>query len=172
MLCFFGYKTIKFIFIYVFNDIFQIYQEENIKREYDEIEEWVQMTNPEDILNPAETSCPEPSCSENDDHETGPSKRWRPSKGHRISKRIKRDDFDRDAFSQTLRDISAQLYALIPQNEDYFDNFGKYIASLLRSLPPQKALMLQPKIVELIASTGLGDHEQHISQSDERITGD
>uniref|UniRef100_A0A2A4JT13 MADF domain-containing protein n=1 Tax=Heliothis virescens TaxID=7102 RepID=A0A2A4JT13_HELVI len=38
------------------------------------------------------------------------------------------------------------------RSEDTFDNFGRYIASLLRGLPAQDALRVQPKIVDMIVS--------------------
>lgn len=49
-----------------------------------------------------------------------------------------------------------------PRTEDTYDNFGKYIASLLRSLPASKALRLQPRIVDMIVSVSVGEEENHI----------
>ncbi|XP_053610520.1 uncharacterized protein LOC128675251 [Plodia interpunctella] len=40
---------------------------------------------------------------------------------------------------------------------DYYDDFGRYIASLLRSLPAKKALVLQPKIINLIANLAFSE---------------
>ncbi|GBP46726.1 hypothetical protein EVAR_86979_1 [Eumeta japonica] len=40
----------------------------------------------------------------------------------------------------------------IRQQTDYFDNFAKYVASLLRALPKSKAFELQPKIISMITA--------------------
>lgn len=48
---------------------------------------------------------------------------------------------------------------------DYCDTFGTYIASLLRILPRKKALMLQPKIVDLIVSVGIEEMNDDDSDS-------
>ncbi|XP_013196547.1 uncharacterized protein LOC106139614 [Amyelois transitella] len=39
--------------------------------------------------------------------------------------------------------------------KDYYDDFGRYIASLLRTLPINKALALQPQIVNLITNAAI-----------------
>lgn len=44
-----------------------------------------------------------------------------------------------------------------PRPSDHYESFGTYIASLLRSLPPKKALILQPKIVKMIVAVGVED---------------
>ncbi|CAB3230270.1 unnamed protein product [Arctia plantaginis] len=47
---------------------------------------------------------------------------------------------------------------LTPSREvEHYEAFGTYIASLLKSLPPKKALLLQPKIVNMIVSVGVED---------------
>lgn len=45
----------------------------------------------------------------------------------------------------------------LPRQEDLFDNFGKYIASLLRCLPEDQALRLQPEIVNMIIQVRMKD---------------
>lgn len=60
------------------------------------------------------------------------------------------------------------MHILSAAKEDHFDTFGKYVASLLRSMPAHQALDLQPKIVSLIASWGYSGQETSlVSQSDE-----
>lgn len=45
----------------------------------------------------------------------------------------------------------------LPRHEDLFDNFGRYIASLLRCLPQDQALRLQPEIVNMIIQVRMTD---------------
>ncbi|KAG6451139.1 uncharacterized protein LOC115444195 [Manduca sexta] len=127
----------------------------------DEVEEWVQMTNPEDVLLP-DTNYLEPSCSETDEYEIRSRKR-NVSSDTRSSKRIRTEDYEPGNPSQTLRDISSQLTEMLAHN-DCFDNFSRYVASLLRTLPMQKALMLQSKIVEMITAAGIEDCENETAQ--------
>ncbi|PSN31362.1 hypothetical protein C0J52_23825 [Blattella germanica] len=48
-----------------------------------------------------------------------------------------------------LNELS-QKYSQLVLREDRFDHFGNYLASLLRSLPSQTAMVLQKKVKELI----------------------
>ncbi|KAM3957507.1 uncharacterized protein ACR2FA_008472 [Aphomia sociella] len=69
------------------------------------------------------------------------------------SKKLKTEDNRRD-LEHTLKNTSPHPHRdNLKEDGDYFDSFGKYIAALLRSLPKKKALVLQPQIVDLIAST-------------------
>ncbi|XP_063536846.1 uncharacterized protein LOC134746408 [Cydia strobilella] len=69
-------------------------------------------------------------------------------------------------LAETVKDLEAKIQALTnEQKEDYYDSFGKYIASLLRSMPKEKAMLLQPKVISLIVS-GSGFGEGSVSQSD------
>lgn len=68
-----------------------------------------------------------------------------------------------------LKSISSNLETLIQQRDDPFESFGKYVASMLRNLPAQRALALQPEIVSLITSAAMGNRDGRISQSDENI---
>lgn len=70
-----------------------------------------------------------------------------------------------DNFSQNqiflTNDVTPTVGAApaVARPEDTYDNFGKYIASLLRSLPAKKALRLQPKILEMIVAVSVGEEE-------------
>ncbi|KOB70358.1 Uncharacterized protein OBRU01_15467 [Operophtera brumata] len=72
-----------------------------------------------------------------------------------IAKKSKVEVTEQKSVFQSLKDIESHLHVLVSHNDDYHDTFGKYVASLLRSLPPQTALSLQPKIVSLITSSGI-----------------
>lgn len=68
-----------------------------------------------------------------------------------------------------LKNISSNLENLVQQRDDPLESFGKYVATMLRNLPPQKALVLQPKIVSLITNAAIGNSDGRISQSDENV---
>ncbi|XP_072945008.1 uncharacterized protein [Epargyreus clarus] len=53
--------------------------------------------------------------------------------------------------------------------DDIFDTFGKYVSSMLKSMPKRKAMKVQPKIVSLLTSANLDSDEDHVSQSDETL---
>lgn len=74
----------------------------------------------------------------------------RPADNTEPGKEAKRARLDRPAeLGKSLRFITGQVRRLQPRG-DFFDSFGRYIATLLRSLPRRKALLLQPQIVNLI----------------------
>lgn len=66
-----------------------------------------------------------------------------------------------------LKNISSNLENLVQQRDDPLESFGKYVATMLRNLPPEKALVLQPKIISLITNAAIGNSDGRISQSDE-----
>ncbi|KAL0821408.1 hypothetical protein ABMA28_004891 [Loxostege sticticalis] len=77
-----------------------------------------------------------------------------------------------ELLADSLKEVSSQLAVLkddmakrkvqkAQNEEDFHDNFGKYVASLLRLLPTRKALLLQPKIVNMIAAEVLEDGEEN-----------
>ncbi|XP_063365796.1 uncharacterized protein LOC134654259 [Cydia amplana] len=69
-------------------------------------------------------------------------------------------------LAKTVQDLEAKVQALTNERkEDYYDSFGKYIASLLRSMPKEKAMFLQPQVISLIVS-GSGSGDGSVSQSD------
>lgn len=68
-----------------------------------------------------------------------------------------------------LKNISSNLENLVQQRDDPLESFGKYVATMLRNLPAQKALALQPKIVSLITNAAIGNSDGRISQSDENV---
>ncbi|XP_047992494.1 uncharacterized protein LOC125231174 [Leguminivora glycinivorella] len=74
--------------------------------------------------------------------------------------------FGQNNLEKTIKDLEAKIEELTEANkEDYYDSFGKYIASLLRSMPKERAMLLQPKVISLIVS-GSGGGEGSVSQSD------
>lgn len=68
-----------------------------------------------------------------------------------------------------LKNISSNLENLVQQRDDPLESFGKYVATMLRNLPAQKALVLQPKIISLITNAAIGNSDGRISQSDENV---
>lgn len=66
-----------------------------------------------------------------------------------------------------LKNISSNLENLVQQRDDPLESFGKYVATMLRNLPVEKALALQPKIVSLITNAAISNSDGRISQSDE-----
>ncbi|XP_073961295.1 uncharacterized protein isoform X1 [Choristoneura fumiferana] len=81
-------------------------------------------------------------------------------------KRLREDTNNNDQMRQMIREMSNKIDAIVDdKKEDYYDTFGKYIASLLRSMPKERAMMLQPQVISLIVSgSGFGDGS--VSQSD------
>lgn len=78
------------------------------------------------------------------------------------SKRIKTEDCSQE-FDYSIRDAPPQSNFV----EDSYSCFGKYVAAMLRSMPEQKALELQPMIVSLLVSGAMKDSDVKVSQSDE-----
>ncbi|KAI8439059.1 hypothetical protein MSG28_012927 [Choristoneura fumiferana] len=74
-------------------------------------------------------------------------------------KRLREDTNNNDQMRQMIREMSNKIDAIVDdKKEDYYDTFGKYIASLLRSMPKERAMMLQPQVISLIVSgSGFGD---------------
>lgn len=66
-----------------------------------------------------------------------------------------------------LKNISSNLENLVQQRDDPLESFGKYVATMLRNLPVEKALALQPKIISLITNAAISNSNGRISQSDE-----
>lgn len=84
-------------------------------------------------------------------------------------KRLREGSKNDEKVSQMFREISKKLDALVDnKKEDYYDTFGKYIASLLRSMPKERAMMLQPQVISLIVS-GSGFEDGSVSQSDGNV---
>ena len=57
---------------------------------------------------------------------------------------------DIDSALEKLEQICDKVINITPQKEDSFDNFGKYVASLLRTCPSRTASQLQEDIIGLI----------------------
>ncbi|XP_049704694.2 uncharacterized protein LOC126056267 [Helicoverpa armigera] len=57
------------------------------------------------------------------------------------------------------------------RSDDTFDNFGRYIASLLRGLPAQEALRVQPKIVSMIVSLAVQRPRDALGKDDTSDSG-
>ncbi|PSN39015.1 hypothetical protein C0J52_14036 [Blattella germanica] len=57
-----------------------------------------------------------------------------------------------NATFKRLEDISNKVNQL-NKRDNYFENFGRYIISLLSSLPTQRAMKLQHKVINLILSS-------------------
>lgn len=124
--------------------MFQIYKVD------DATDEWVPVGNAEQVLDPDSTLVTNNSDSEEEPPTVSAKKR----KVYQYPKRTRPESKEEKSVSQSLKDIQSHLHVLMSHNDDYHDSFGKYIASLLRSLPPQKALALQPRIVSLITEVG------------------
>lgn len=60
---------------------------------------------------------------------------------------------------------SSASVPIASRTEDTYDVFGKYIASLLRNLPAQKALRLQPKIVDMIVTVSVMEEETKANET-------
>ncbi|CAG4944662.1 unnamed protein product [Parnassius apollo] len=138
-------------------------------KEEPEAQEWVQMTNPEDVIVP-DTSKSRDNFSGSEYEESLECGLAKPLGHNEFGKKRKFDDLHNESLAVTLRDINTQLHVLTNQRDDCFDSFGKYISSMLRSMPMQKALELQPKIVALITSVGISNNEGRISQSHENCS--
>ncbi|KAF9801336.1 hypothetical protein SFRURICE_018055 [Spodoptera frugiperda] len=54
--------------------------------------------------------------------------------------------------------------------DDTYDNFGKYVASLLRGLPAQDALRVQPRIIDMIVNVGVKQESGQITVHIDRVT--
>ncbi|XP_047535151.1 uncharacterized protein LOC125069673 [Vanessa atalanta] len=52
--------------------------------------------------------------------------------------------------------------------DDCYDSFGKYVSAMLRNMPEQRAMELQPQIVKLLVLGTIGTSEGLVSQSDEK----
>ncbi|CAK1586586.1 unnamed protein product [Parnassius mnemosyne] len=139
-----------------------------IKKE-PEAEVRVQMTDPEDMAIP-DTSNSRENFSSSDYEQSLECELPKPLAFNEFAKKRKLEDFHNESLAVTLRDINIQLHVLTNQLDDCFDNFGKYISSMLRSMPMQNALELQPKIVALITSVGVSNNECRISQSHENCS--
>ncbi|XP_047032362.1 uncharacterized protein LOC124639170 isoform X2 [Helicoverpa zea] len=57
------------------------------------------------------------------------------------------------------------------RSDDTFDNFGRYIASLLRGLPAQEALRVQPKIVSMVVSLAVQRPRDALGKEDTSDSG-
>ncbi|XP_049875616.1 uncharacterized protein LOC126373539 [Pectinophora gossypiella] len=68
--------------------------------------------------------------------------------------------------SRVLQDIAAQLEVLSGRRDDALDAFGRYVASLLRGMPPARAAALQPRVVALLTAA---DDDTLVTQSDQII---
>ncbi|CAK1586583.1 unnamed protein product [Parnassius mnemosyne] len=141
---------------------------ELIKKE-PEAEVWVQMTDPKDVVI-SDTSNSRENFSSSEYEESVESEIPKPSAFKEFPKEGKLEDLHNESLAVTLRDINTQLHVLINQRDDCFDNFGKYISSMLRIMPIQKSMELQPKIVALITSVGVSNNEGRISQSHENCS--
>ncbi|CAK1586596.1 unnamed protein product [Parnassius mnemosyne] len=139
-----------------------------IKKE-PEAEEWVQMTDPEDVVIP-DTSNAKEHFSSSEYEESLECELPKPLAFNNFAKKRKLEDFHNESLAVTLRDINTQLHVLTNQRYDCFDNFGKYISAMLRIMPIQKSMELQPKIVALITSVGVSNNEGRISQSHENCS--
>ncbi|XP_012543932.2 uncharacterized protein LOC101746935 isoform X2 [Bombyx mori] len=60
---------------------------------------------------------------------------------------------DLQSLIRTIEKLSEQLKTRTTRKQDVFDDFGTYVASVLRSLPSERAMALQPKIISLINSS-------------------
>ncbi|CAH0589309.1 unnamed protein product [Chrysodeixis includens] len=92
------------------------------------------------------------SCGASDDG----SADGQPSKRRRLSESCDQTNLDtNNDLEQTYPNVSNITNNVLgvpqlPQREDVFDTFGKYVASLLRCLPKNEAFRLQPEIIEKI----------------------
>ncbi|KAJ8714796.1 hypothetical protein PYW08_004777 [Mythimna loreyi] len=71
-------------------------------------------------------------------------------------------------FLNEVTPVTAVAGAAAPvaaRAEDTYDVVGKYVASLLRSLPPQKALRLQPRIVDMIVTVSVTEEENKVKET-------
>ncbi|KAL0870845.1 hypothetical protein ABMA27_004689 [Loxostege sticticalis] len=119
-----------------------------------------------DIPKPAEDACSESGECDTAEFET--NKRAASTSRSSSPKRMRSEELLADSLKEVsnqlavLKDDMAKRKVQKAQNEeDFHDNFGKYVASLLRLLPTRKALLLQPKIVNMIAAEVLEDGEEN-----------
>lgn len=109
----------------------------------DDDDDWVDQDPLNSILTEATRSLPEPFPMDSFELPNDPR-----TKRPRLSN-----------LTRPMEPIETQVSGDVPirnatRIEDTYDSFGQYISSLLRSLPPEKALRLQPKIVKMIVDVG------------------
>ncbi|KAH9631121.1 hypothetical protein HF086_008623 [Spodoptera exigua] len=75
-----------------------------------------------------------------------------------------------DNMSQHPVFLQSEVSGVAARPEDTFDNFGKYVASLLRGLPPQDALRVQPRIIDMIVNLGVKQETNQITVHIDRLT--
>ncbi|XP_063829224.1 uncharacterized protein LOC135078625 isoform X1 [Ostrinia nubilalis] len=96
------------------------------------------------------------TCVDSIDFDYEQYKRPAPSTSSNSPKRMRSESL----LAESLKEVSTNLAGLKEDaaknqhmtKEELHDNFGRYVASLMRLLPMKKALMLQPKIVNMISS--------------------
>lgn len=149
---------------------FQFLRETPVKKEIDEeAEEPVQMTNPKDERFP-DTSA---EVEREEEARRNPKKRPRRMVRGVTRRRTSREGLveRQSALAHALRELAAEMRASACRREgDTYDIFGKYIASLLRDMPPQEAMSLQSRVVSVIVEARVGSRDlAQVSQSDENL---
>ncbi|XP_050347630.1 uncharacterized protein LOC126771665 [Nymphalis io] len=69
----------------------------------------------------------------------------------------------------SVRDTSSHQQPTTSLRDDCYDSFGKYVSAMLRNMPEQQAMELQPQIVKLLVIGTIGNTEGLVSQSDEKF---
>ncbi|XP_023950107.1 uncharacterized protein LOC112054522 [Bicyclus anynana] len=125
-----------------------------VKKEPIEQELSVKLSNPEDVFVEDSNYSSESEGSEEDALLT---KRSRNSST--VSKRpenpIEESQEDPNDLPRMMKDISSHILKT-NQKMDSFDSFGTYVASMMRSMPVQKAVEVQLRIVEMLVSAKNG----------------
>ncbi|XP_075980294.1 uncharacterized protein LOC142979325 [Anticarsia gemmatalis] len=75
-------------------------------------------------------------------------------------KKIRISTRDDESPPENVKPKAKERKSIIKDGADVYDHFGAYVASLLKTLPAKKALILQPKLIEMIISFGMDDLEE------------
>lgn len=74
-----------------------------------------------------------------------------------IANKLTNVEENQKTICQSVKGLATDVRNVSNINDDYFDNFGKYVADLLKALPLDKAMAVKPQIVSLILKGGLND---------------
>ncbi|XP_023950109.1 uncharacterized protein LOC112054523 [Bicyclus anynana] len=130
----------------------------SVKKEPIEKDLPVKLSNPEDVFVEESNYYSESEGSEEDALLTKRS-RHSSTASKRPENPIEESQEDPNDLTRMMKDISSHLHVMTNQRMDSFDSFGTYVAAMLRSMPVQRALEVQPRIVEMLVSATMGKCE-------------